>query len=513
MNTEVIKLPMPTHRIWKLPQSSTSLAKLVPQLIVERARLLGNDGSHKDFRRYLEGPKGGRDKNGDVKDELHTLITATLEAAIGDEWVRHIPGDGKPDQRDRDAIEGFTRLVRAQVRIAHSANVEGPLATARGLKKWAFEASCFAVGAEPPPATTRLGSIRLLGDVSPAGWATIAGIKRAVSSKWLDEADLDKNGRGYIERMVGGPKGPKTSGKLLKAIYQHARALVRTCPHKESLAIKDSGAINDSACLEKPRSKGGTRAFLRSVSAGELPIMRGLRKDEPAKRTFEPYGSAQNDASSYSELLEINSRGLEWMGDPSGLGPTVPEMLQGHEGIERKFPPTGDMFSSRTRRGDVNMMEEFERRLHRKKHNLPYLGDPERKQETADSMLAIKDQIEYAQSCYHTGRLTGILHSGLEIADIETRPLLLKERGMKIRIASIFSGTCVVVAQRINTALQGLLKGHRQFYIESRKAEPEIRLGTVDQTDEEVCSADLSAASDYLRFEVTQAIWAGIVHD
>jgi len=96
------------------------------------------------------------------------------------------------------------------------------------------------------------------------------------------------------------------------------------------------------------------------------------------------------------------------------------------------------------------------------------------------------------------------------------RPLVLRERGQKKRLATISEASLVVAGQRINRAVLRLLSNSKtaSYSLKGRRDTPDcIVAGTnafANREDFEFLSTDLSAASDYLHHSVNQAVWAAI---
>jgi hypothetical protein len=92
---------------------------------------------------------------------------------------------------------------------------------------------------------------------------------------------------------------------------------------------------------------------------------------------------------------------------------------------------------------------------------------------------------------------------------LPTRPLVLPERGMKTRIASIFPGLATVFSQRINKAMQAPLRKIPAFHYDSGPGDTDVEsaLSGRQAHDTEIMSGDLTAASDYIEFDASRAIW------
>jgi hypothetical protein len=96
------------------------------------------------------------------------------------------------------------------------------------------------------------------------------------------------------------------------------------------------------------------------------------------------------------------------------------------------------------------------------------------------------------------------------------RPVLIPERGQKIRIASMSPAMSVALGQRINGLLLRLLKKsrvHNYSLLGESGVPPGIIKGAEEYVHEEdftLTSADLSAASDYIPHDIALAVWDGI---
>jgi hypothetical protein len=118
--------------------------------------------------------------------------------------------------------------------------------------------------------------------------------------------------------------------------------------------------------------------------------------------------------------------------------------------------------------------------------------------------LAEKDLLEFLDQCINRGRIPRM------------NPLLLLERGMKYRLATISEAPLVVAGQRLNKRIINLLRNHpsTEYSFSGEKSTPRpIRKGVHAFSrlkNLEFVSTDLTAASDYIPHEIAQAVWKGI---
>jgi len=105
----------------------------------------------------------------------------------------------------------------------------------------------------------------------------------------------------------------------------------------------------------------------------------------------------------------------------------------------------------------------------------------------------------------------------LENESLPMRPVVLPERGMKMRIATMSPAWAVVRGQRINRMLLSLLKTARchSHALLGKAGVPQTIVEGVKRfgghRDFVITSADLSAASDFIPHDVAAAVWRGVV--
>jgi hypothetical protein len=94
--------------------------------------------------------------------------------------------------------------------------------------------------------------------------------------------------------------------------------------------------------------------------------------------------------------------------------------------------------------------------------------------------------------------------------------LELNERGLKTRLATIHEAATVTAGRQVNHILMSLLAGDdtcNETLLGSKKVPQPIKEGIslhATEKDFEFLSADLSAASDYLKHDINYAVWEGL---
>jgi hypothetical protein len=380
------------------------------------------------------------------------------------------------------------------------------------IKQWCSEAQLLATGSTVVHKSdiAPLSSVLRLNDPltleEREGLATFASAKRAIppsftTVKRCAQAELE-----YCQRLTArerpiAPKRLRTAmiAKLRRYVYNTVR---RAGPQP----IKEEGPVNDKACMERSMSKGGTRAYLRDLSVDGLADRLLARVDftpdysAPSQRQSTP----MRDGESAEATRERHSQEMR------------------HAEARRQVRVMVGEYQS----GNASPLEELaERRLSPAEVARWDVGDDWN--QLSKTTLHMSEEGE-ASSWTHQmrnsmyGRVHSTSHFTKEVlarwgpdgtdGRLPTRPLVLAERGLKTRIASIFPASAVTVASRINGPLLRILfrnPVHFREGVDSSSVERALS-GERDPSQKKECellSADLSAASDWLELDVTLAVW------
>jgi hypothetical protein len=357
---------------------------------------------------------------------------------------------------------------------------QGPHAAASAFKDWATQAQMFAVGDSrqvKPEGHTPLLKSFLRGSLLSswtrhAAW-TFSSLGRSLPPSRLegDKKELEE----WSERLWSSEEAP--SQETLDSIYRFTKTMVGRLYKKDLKRVDREplyGALklNVSACLERSKAKGGTYAHYRERALAE----------EVRASALTPEGSypfvdrTDPNAGEVESMSAMTSKSLASMSLDDFLRPS----RKTNELLSMKVPKAGDPIKAVSEELPVGLQAVALERV---------------------AQAIAEDDIE----------------DYLRRDEIpKMRPLVIRERGQKKRLATISEACLVVAGQRINRALLRLLEKSEtaSYSLRGETDTPACITQGVQayssHQDFEFLSTDLSAASDYLHHKVNEAVWMGI---
>jgi hypothetical protein len=355
---------------------------------------------------------------------------------------------------------------------------QGPHAAGLAIKDWATQAQSTAVGDSRPleaKGQVPLFSTFLRGSLQ-SGWNqkaawTFSSIGRSIppSTRPGDDVELIE----WARRLWSEDAPPDHA--TLDDIYEFTKSTMSTLYQKEMRRPEVDPLFGDlklniSASLERSKAKGGVYAYYRERAM--------------------------------AETIQHTAR------TPEGNYPYIDRsVISKNERVAQSSAPISHLSLDEFMRVSQSKAALYQ------KTQVPPQGS---------SIKAVPDELSAGLKAIAIERVAQAIAED----DIEEfirsgqvphmRPLVLRERGQKKRLATISSASLVVAGQRINRALLRLLK-HSKTASYSLRGETETPAciaagaqGYSTHENFEFLSTDLSAASDYLHHSVNQAVWAGI---
>lgn len=365
-----------------------------------------------------------------------------------------------------------------------------------------------------------------------------ASIKRALDARFLTKhADLVSLLE-YVERMTDGSTAANNDEELLSALGQFAEDWAYRGQARAG-GIEESSSVNDNACLFQSKSTGGSRAYMQGVTDGDHPLLpagvagqadlnpgpfygrtngqydlysgqdmtASMGSWSPTRGVHIPYeGGMSDDAPYWADARALRDHTVV-IYDVNGVPPTFEEgiMVDAGQKARRLNWMPGKFFLPVDAPDGITDMPGWRSDF-----------GPDVKRTEGGTRRNLQKVAEFAQYCYSTSALAKACQDRKAVArsygdlsgGIRTVPVPIRERGLKVRVASIYDAAIVIVAQRFNKSLRKMLTCDRAHF-EDGKSNLEDMLGK-GSADRWLFSSDLSVASDYMQHAANRAMVRGI---
>jgi hypothetical protein len=362
----------------------------------------------------------------------------------------------------KTAWESIVRMLGWVITTIHN---QGSKALGKAIKHWAYEAQTILLSVKSER-ISNIPSIHewfqggLQNQLTPESLWTLAGVGRAIPAPLGTNSGISDEYRAWKRRMWDKTAPHDTFDvNVLNDLQKFTKELFlrqkKSNPQREGKIT-----LNTSAALGISREKGGVYQHYmdRALSTvGHFQMEETLQSDVVA------YPNYDND-----KLDQVT--------------------------LDHHLPYTHELITIQTTEN-----KPFKEEL--------LLGNEASnafKTESVINALAEKDLLEFLHQYNTEGRLPRM------------NPLMLLERGMKYRLATISEAPLVVAGQRLNKRIINLLRNHpsTEYSFSGEKTTPRpIRKGVhafSRLNNLEFVSADLTAASDYIPHEIAQAVWRGM---
>jgi hypothetical protein len=366
-----------------------------------------------------------------------------------------------------------------------------PMLLTKAIKEWSTQAQAIAVGTDKPqknrgvPLLQRFLVGTLKSQATRKNLWTFANVGRSIPPPPGPKTDLGKVLRQEatekwtsILREKRPPLDPELLDKLRIFVRKRTEQRIRQYEKRHKKPFRGLGPmkLNASGCLERSRKKGGVYGRYRETlrQASQRLVRLEQMGPPPVRDRYEALRTKENKAR-----IE-RTTGRQW--------PTTPP--EGEQHALQEGLPAWQRNVEFT--ASAQALQQAEARMF------------------LDGYVAASGHkpSEYRDKPDNTDPIP-------KAATIPMKYIQISERGCKLRGATMSPAWAVTTGQRINSQWLQLLKLSRIHNYDKTGGDglPKAILSGVAQNglreDFVFTSADLSAASDYLHFSASRAVWEG----